>query len=47
LKSKDAVLVLGEDVTQTAPRIALALRQSAKNKAEQLAASVKPVIGNN
>ena len=34
-------MVLGEDVTQTAPRIALALRQSAKNKAEQLAAQRK------
>ncbi len=41
IESKDAVLVLGEDVTQTAPRIALALRQSAKNKAEQLAAQRK------
>ena len=34
----DAVLVLGEDVTQTAPRIALALRQAAKSKARALAA---------
>ena len=41
IEDKDAVLVLGEDVTQTAPRIALALRQSAKNKAEQLAAERK------
>jgi NADH-quinone oxidoreductase subunit G len=41
IEDKDAVLVLGEDVTQTAPRIALALRQSAKNKAEQLAAQRK------
>ncbi len=38
IESFDAVLVLGEDVTQTAPRIALALRQSAKNKAKQDAA---------
>ncbi|MFZ5755594.1 MAG: NADH-quinone oxidoreductase subunit NuoG [Pseudomonadota bacterium] len=37
----DAVLVLGEDVTQTAPRIALALRQSAKNKAKADAAGRK------
>lgn len=37
IESKDAVLVLGEDVTQTAPRIALAVRQSAKNKAIELA----------
>ena len=41
IEAKDAVLVLGEDVTQTAPRIALALRQSAKNKAEQLATQRK------
>jgi len=41
IEDKDAVLVLGEDVTQTAPRIALALRQSAKNKAKQLAAQRK------
>lgn len=37
----DAVLVLGEDVTQTAPRIALALRQAAKNKAKASAATRK------
>ncbi len=37
----DAVLVLGEDVTQTAPRIALALRQSAKQKAKTDAAARK------
>lgn len=37
----DAVLVLGEDVTQTAPRIALALRQSAKQKAKDAAAARK------
>ena len=41
IESKDAVLVLGEDVTQTAPRIALALRQSVKNKANKLAAERK------
>lgn len=41
IERNDAVLVLGEDVTQTAPRIALALRQSAKNKAKQLAAQRK------
>lgn len=33
----DAVLVLGEDVTNIAPRIALALRQSVRNKAKELA----------
>lgn len=37
----DAVLVLGEDVTQTAPRLALALRQAAKQKAKALAAMRK------
>jgi NADH-quinone oxidoreductase subunit G len=37
----DAVLVLGEDVTQTAPRIALALRQAAKSKPRAMAASRK------
>ncbi len=34
----DAVLILGEDVTNTAPRIALALRQAVRNRARQLAA---------
>ncbi len=34
----DAVLVLGEDVTQTAPRIALAIRQAAQGKAFEVAA---------
>ncbi|MGK2913175.1 MAG: NADH-quinone oxidoreductase subunit NuoG [Porticoccaceae bacterium] len=37
----DAILVLGEDVTQTAPRIALALRQAVKGKARELAAAKK------
>ena len=32
IEKKDAVLVLGEDLTQTAARLALALRQSVKNK---------------
>jgi len=41
IEGKDGVLVLGEDVTQTAPRIALALRQSVKNKALRLAAERK------
>ncbi|MFZ5654556.1 MAG: NADH-quinone oxidoreductase subunit NuoG [Pseudomonadota bacterium] len=35
----DAVLVLGEDVTQTAPRIALALRQAAGQRARAAAAA--------
>ena len=41
IESADAVLVLGEDVTNTAPRIALALRQSVRNKAYELAAGLK------
>jgi NADH-quinone oxidoreductase subunit G len=41
IESADAVLVLGEDVTNTAPRIALALRQAVRNKAYELAAELK------
>lgn len=37
IESADAVLILGEDVTNVAPRIALALRQSVRNKAKTLA----------
>jgi NADH-quinone oxidoreductase subunit G len=37
----DAAFVIGEDVTQTAPRIALALRQTAKSKALAMAAAKK------
>jgi NADH-quinone oxidoreductase subunit G len=33
----DAVLVLGEDPTQTAPRLALALRQAVRNRAHAIA----------
>jgi NADH-quinone oxidoreductase subunit G len=33
----DAVFILGEDVTQTAPRLALSLRQAGRNKAFQTA----------
>lgn len=40
-ESADAVLILGEDVTNTAPRLALALRQSVRNKAYQLAAELR------
>jgi NADH-quinone oxidoreductase subunit G len=39
IESFDAVLVLGEDVTQTAPRIALALRQVVRGKAVEMAAA--------
>ena len=38
IEKADAVLIVGEDVTNTAPRIALALRQSIRNKASELAA---------
>ena len=37
IESADAILILGEDITNTAPRIALALRQSVRNKAYELA----------
>ncbi len=38
MESADSAFVLGEDVTNTAPRVALALRQVARGKAVQLAA---------
>ena len=41
IEQADAVLVLGEDVTNTAPRIALALRQSVRNRAYELADSAR------
>ena len=37
IEQADAVVILGEDVTNTAPRLALALRQSVRNKALSLA----------
>jgi NADH-quinone oxidoreductase subunit G len=37
MESADAVLILGEDVTNTAPRVALALRQAVRNKGLELA----------
>ncbi|EIK96387.1 NADH dehydrogenase subunit G [Pseudomonas sp. M47T1] len=37
VEDHDAVFVLGEDLTQTAARMALALRQSVKGKAEEMA----------
>ncbi len=39
MEEADAVLVLGEDVTQTAARIALALRQAVKGRAAKSPAS--------
>ncbi len=41
MESADAVLILGEDVTNTAPRIALALRQSVRNRAYEMAAELR------
>lgn len=41
IEDADAVLILGEDVTNTAPRVALALRQSVRNKAKQLATDMR------
>ncbi|MGN8157880.1 NADH-quinone oxidoreductase subunit NuoG [Salinisphaera sp. SWV1] len=41
VESCDAVLILGEDVTQTAPRLALSLRQSRRNKHLEHAAANK------
>lgn len=37
IESYDTILVLGEDLTQTSPRVALAVRQAVKNKAKDLA----------
>ena len=41
VEEHDAVFVLGEDLTQTAARIALALRQAVKGKGEEMAAKLK------
>jgi NADH-quinone oxidoreductase subunit G len=41
IEKSDAVFVLGEDITQTAPRVALAVRQAAKTIAVKLAAEKK------
>ncbi|NHN36361.1 NADH-quinone oxidoreductase subunit NuoG [Pseudomaricurvus alcaniphilus] len=41
IESADAVFILGEDVTNTAPRIALALRQSVRNIAYTMAAQLR------
>jgi len=37
IESYDTILVLGEDLTQTSPRVALAVRQAIKNKAKDIA----------
>ncbi len=41
VETADAVFILGEDLTQTAPRVALSVRQAAKNKAKQMADALK------
>ncbi len=40
IETADAVLILGEDITNTAPRIALALRQTVRNKAYELGTEI-------
>ena len=39
IEQADAIIIVGEDLTNVAPRVALALRQSVRNKARELAAS--------
>lgn len=41
IESSDCVIVIGEDLTQTAPRVALSVRQATKNKAKAMAAALK------
>ncbi len=41
IERHDAVLILGEDITQTSSRVALSVRQAAKNKALKMAAAIK------
>jgi NADH-quinone oxidoreductase subunit G len=41
IETADAVLVLGEDVTNTAPRLALALRQAARSAAHAIGEGLK------
>ena len=41
IESHDAVLVLGEDITQTSSRVALSVRQAAKNEGLKMAAALK------
>ncbi len=41
IESHDAVLILGEDITQTGARIALSVRQAVKGKARAMAAAQK------
>ena len=41
IETHDAVLILGEDITQTSSRVALSVRQAAKNEAIKMAAAAK------
>jgi len=41
VQTADAVLVLGEDITNTAPMLALSVRQASRNKQIELAAKMK------
>lgn len=41
VEDHDAVLVLGEDITQTAARLALSVRQAVKGKAREMARALK------
>ena len=41
IENSDAVLILGEDITNTAPMMALSVRQAAKNSVKAKAASLK------
>jgi len=41
MESADAILILGEDITHSAPRLALSLRQAVRNKAFAMAAELK------
>ena len=41
IETHDAVLILGEDITQTSSRVALSVRQAAKNEALKMAAAAQ------
>ena len=41
IEEHDAVFILGEDITQTSARVALAIRQAAKNKKVKMAEALK------
>ena len=41
IETHDAVLVLGEDITQTSSRVALSVRQAAKNEGLKMAAALR------